>query len=238
MGIAERREREKLQRQNDILDAAEKVFFKKGFKAATIDDVAEAAELSKGTIYLYFKSKVSLYLGIELRANKLLKKKFESALANRPDEISRLRAIGQAYFEFSEKYPDYFKAMAFFETLDDDDLRQLDDDPLGQKCHEAGMQILSMISDAVRSGIDKGIIRPECHPMRTAILLWATSNGVITLLKNKGEHFATMHDANPAAIIDDYFRMINHWLLVDDSPENTAQEKRPTDGDNPAGNDK
>ena len=48
MGITERREREKEQRKNDIVDAAERVFFKRGHEYATMDDVAIEAELSKG----------------------------------------------------------------------------------------------------------------------------------------------------------------------------------------------
>ncbi|MCK5408322.1 MAG: helix-turn-helix transcriptional regulator, partial [Candidatus Krumholzibacteria bacterium] len=60
MGIAERREREKEQRRIDIIDAAERVFFSKGWQAATMDDVAEAVELSKATLYLYFKNKEEL----------------------------------------------------------------------------------------------------------------------------------------------------------------------------------
>ena len=61
MGIAERKEREKEQRRKAILDAAEKVFFEKGLKYSTMDDVAEEAELSKGTLYLYFKNKEELF---------------------------------------------------------------------------------------------------------------------------------------------------------------------------------
>jgi AcrR family transcriptional regulator len=72
MGTAERREREKEERRNSILDAAEKVFFSKGVREATMDDIAEEAEVSKGTIYLYFGSKEEVYLGIDLRALKIL----------------------------------------------------------------------------------------------------------------------------------------------------------------------
>jgi len=47
MGIVERRQREKEQRRSAIIDAAEAVFFSKGLEIATMDDVAEEAELSK-----------------------------------------------------------------------------------------------------------------------------------------------------------------------------------------------
>ena len=53
MGIAERKAREKLIRHQQILDAAYEVFNQVGFFAATMDQIAERAELAKGTIYIY-----------------------------------------------------------------------------------------------------------------------------------------------------------------------------------------
>ena len=73
MGVAERREREKEQRRQAILDAAEHLFFKKGVEDTTMDDVAEAAEFSKGTLYLYFKNREDIYHGIYHRGMEVLK---------------------------------------------------------------------------------------------------------------------------------------------------------------------
>jgi AcrR family transcriptional regulator len=64
MGIAERRERGKAQRRLDIVRAAEKVFLSKGYDDATMDEIAEEAELSKGTLYLYFKGKEDVHAQI------------------------------------------------------------------------------------------------------------------------------------------------------------------------------
>jgi AcrR family transcriptional regulator len=49
-------------RCNEILDAARKIFAKKGFADATMDEIAAACGLAKGTLYLYFKSKRDVYL--------------------------------------------------------------------------------------------------------------------------------------------------------------------------------
>jgi AcrR family transcriptional regulator len=48
-------------RRSEILTAAIKVFGKKGFAATCVDDVAAAADIAKGTLYLYFKSKQEIY---------------------------------------------------------------------------------------------------------------------------------------------------------------------------------
>lgn len=49
-------------RSSEILGAARRVFARKGFAGASVDDVAEAAGLAKGTVYSYFPSKRDLYL--------------------------------------------------------------------------------------------------------------------------------------------------------------------------------
>ena len=66
MGVTERKEREKEKRREEIIQAAVKVFYKKGVDHATMDDIAEVAELSKATLYLYFTSKEEIYYFVHL----------------------------------------------------------------------------------------------------------------------------------------------------------------------------
>jgi AcrR family transcriptional regulator len=53
-------------RPAEILDAALTVFSARGFAAAKLDDVAKEAGVSKGTLYLYFKSKEALFEAMAL----------------------------------------------------------------------------------------------------------------------------------------------------------------------------
>lgn len=64
MGIKERKEREKERRRHQIMVAAKRVFSAKGFSKTTIEDIAREAELSPGTLYLYFKNKDDLYASL------------------------------------------------------------------------------------------------------------------------------------------------------------------------------
>jgi len=61
---AERREEYLQERRERILDAAIEVFGKKGFAGANVADIAEAANIGKGTVYLYFKSKEEIFSAI------------------------------------------------------------------------------------------------------------------------------------------------------------------------------
>jgi AcrR family transcriptional regulator len=59
-----RREREKAAHRQEIMNAAVRVFARRGFAAATLDEIAQEAEFSKGTLYLYFPSKEDLLFNV------------------------------------------------------------------------------------------------------------------------------------------------------------------------------
>ena len=63
-----RREKERQARVELILDAAEELFVDKGFTATTMNDIGEAAEFSRASLYNYFPSKETIYVAILGRA--------------------------------------------------------------------------------------------------------------------------------------------------------------------------
>lgn len=89
MGILERKEREKKIRQKQIQDAAKEVFLEKGFKMATMEDIAKRAELSPATIYLYFKNKDELYASLNLNTLEFLQKEIEKISNNGKMPVER-----------------------------------------------------------------------------------------------------------------------------------------------------
>jgi TetR/AcrR family transcriptional regulator len=212
MGTAERRERERLRRQNQILDAAEEVFSRKGFKSATIDEVAESAELSKGTIYLYFKSKEHLLLGIDLRGTRVLTEKFVRASAAADSGLEKTMEIGRAYIEFSQEYPSYFVAMSYKDYLDQDALKDLDDDPLAQQCLSAEQAALGVLVDAIELGKSDGTIRPDLDSWETAIQLWAQSNGAILMHNSVGRHFHEKHGLRENFLLVGFFDFVHRSI--------------------------
>jgi AcrR family transcriptional regulator len=202
MGTLERRERERVQRWESILDAAERVFFSKGVREATMDEVAEAAELSKGTIYLYFKSKQEIYYNINHRALLILRKMFEQVMDLPVPGAEKIREIGRAYYRFSQEYPDYFEAMMHFEA---EVLKAEDAGSIGIECHEAGMEVLGLVAESIRQGIADGSLRSDLDPMKTSILLWAQTDGVIRIVARKCQQMKDFANLNPEGLIDDFF---------------------------------
>jgi AcrR family transcriptional regulator len=209
MGIAERREREKEQRRQAILDAAEKVFFSKGMAQATMDEVAETAELSKGTLYLYFKSKEELYFGISCRALSLLKKMFVEAVQDHPTGIEKIRAIGKAYYQYSQKYPDYFYMIIHYEISQLDNLASKS---ILLQCHEIGRGVMEVVASSVSTGLQDKTVRADLDPIRTAYLLQGVSTGIIQLIAREQVHIKEFENFSARDLMEDFMDMMYHAL--------------------------
>jgi AcrR family transcriptional regulator len=69
---SQRGEQAKAVRREEILDAARRVFAERGFRGTTIADIAEAAGIALGTIYLYFPSKEDVFAALNERLGALI----------------------------------------------------------------------------------------------------------------------------------------------------------------------
>ncbi|WDP89547.1 MAG: helix-turn-helix transcriptional regulator [Desulfobacter sp.] len=112
-GPMKRREREREYRVRTILDAAEHLFAQKGFLKTSVEQIADAAELSVGTVYFYFKNKEALLAALFDESLFLLRsilgEKFEAA----PSPLAGMEMAGHAFFEeFCSQYTT--KALVLF----------------------------------------------------------------------------------------------------------------------------
>ncbi len=178
MGIVERKEREKRMRRDMILEASEVVFVEKGLRAATLDEIAEKAEVSKGTIYLYFSSKEDLYFSLMIRGLSLLLKMFQEA---RPEEVPPTEALyrlGDVYYKFSREQSYLFRMLAAVENPDVNG--QVSREVLSQ-LEETSNRVLSYVAQFVQKGIDEGVFRNDVSSHEAVILFWISLNGILNM---------------------------------------------------------
>ena len=113
MGTAERRQREAAQRRKSILDAARKIFWKRGYVGTTMPQIAELAELAPGTLYLYFPGKEALYVELLREGYDLLLERLAGQGQRHADPFDQAAALIDAFFGFARQYPEYFDIMFF-----------------------------------------------------------------------------------------------------------------------------
>ncbi len=211
MGITERREREKEQRKKTIIDAAERIFFSEGVENSSMDEVAAAAELSKGTLYLYFQNKDDLYHAIIHRGLNLLYSSFEKVVAKEEKGIDKLNAIGKAYYDFYKQYPEYANAMLHHEGHKIE-IKCNEKNPYVARCNETGNKLFGFMQEAVKTGIQDGSLQPDLDPLLISIVLWAHSNGVMQIIESKGEFFEKMMGIKTGDIMDYSFQLMRCYL--------------------------
>jgi TetR/AcrR family transcriptional regulator len=212
MGTAERHKRERQARIELILDAAEKVAAMKGLHNSTMEEIAKKAELGKSTVYLYFRSKDALYLGLDLRGSHIQERMFVEAAASRVEGLARVMAIGRAYFKYAEEYPVYFQAKAHLGPVTLETLLEYKDDPMLAEYQEVTGSCNQVLINAIKAGQADGTIRKDANPMVLAILLWGESNGVIEVILNRKEPLRQFLGLEPESIMENYFDSMERAL--------------------------
>ena len=174
MGIAERKEREKIFRREQILEAAYQLFHESGYSAATMDQIAERAELAKGTLYLYFKSKEEVYFALLNRGLEILIDLLEDKLSRRPPPERILTEIANTLSEFNREYVDYIR---IFIIMNQEDKQAKLSDEICAQFNSRAATILKLMKNEIQSLIDAGTFIPV-NAMQVANLLWAAFNGI------------------------------------------------------------
>ncbi len=182
MGIAERKLREKESRRATILQAAKEVFFAKGLNGGTLDEVAAAAELSKGTLYLYFSSKEEIYCSLLVEGTQVLRHYFEKAFDPSLKPEANLRRLGQAYFEFSQEQPQFFRLMFLYNFHSE--FKQPLPKELKDELDCGANGCLKIVTDTIEEGIRRGHFRPV-SPYLATMACWAALNGTVMMAVNE-----------------------------------------------------
>jgi AcrR family transcriptional regulator len=182
MGIQERKEREKERRKQQILVAAKRVFSDNGFNKATMEDIAHEAELSPGTLYLYFKNKEELYASLSLRILQYLLLRIEHVNAMKqagPDE--KLKALMEAMYDVYEFDP--LIIINMFHLQSSDTLKNLSPQLL-EEITELTRKAMKSIVQIFKDGVTKGIFIDR-HPVALADMFWSLFSGVILWMTSK-----------------------------------------------------
>lgn len=178
MGSERRREREKEHRRSAILRSARKEFFEKGFRAVTVDSIARRAELSKGAIYLYFKSKEEIYAQILLRDIDKFHDRVDALLDTTKSASDNLRQFTEVYASFFISDRELFRIFMNF---------MIQHNPvnftpnINDHIVKATNQTVVIIEQILQMGVERGEF-PQGLDIRVCRnALWGFLNGIIAL---------------------------------------------------------
>ena len=217
MSTKERKKREKQRRRNTILNAAEKIIFSKGLSQSTMTEIAKEAELSKGTLYLYFKNKTELYTAITKRGSNKLNNKLMKIFSGDHTGMELIRLMGETYLDFVQHNPGYYNAFAHYESLRDSD--KLKNSEIAQVCEENRQEAMSLMVRALQIGMQDGTIKKTFDPKELAVLIWASTRGITMIghLRGTDHHFKMLEEMkiNTESLFKDFINLIGEGMATE-----------------------
>jgi len=155
------------QRRGQILDAAIRCFSKAGYERATMDDVAEASGLSKGSLYRFFKSKDEILLALFEHYEERIGAAFVPSQQS-PGGLSRLRSYGETAVEMLGGASDLSGVWAeFFGHRES-----------RERMRDVYRRSRRRIAAIVREGIESGEMRDR-DPVDAATTILASMEGLL-----------------------------------------------------------
>jgi len=109
-----RKERERARHRREILEAAERVFVRKGYHQATVEEIAQEAEFAVGTIYNFFEGKEDLYARVVEKIAEDFMRQFETEVLTQEDPEDAIGALIALRLSHFEEHRGFFKV--FLET--------------------------------------------------------------------------------------------------------------------------
>ena len=182
MTIHERQSRDRERRRQQIIAASKRVFLSKGASRVTIKDIADEAELSPGTLYIYFKNKDELYASLSIRILKHLNLRLQRVRENKELPYDqKINSVKQAFCEVYEVDPPMLINLYHLqssETLENISAELFDE------IMNLSRQCLKTLSKIFAKGIEAGSYIPV-DPMKTALILWSMFSGLVVWEESK-----------------------------------------------------
>ena len=111
MGIPERRERERKELRQKILNAARELLVKRGYEAVTMREIAKRIEYSATALYKHFVDKDALVRELCREDFSAFARYLVEEVATSGDPVERMARAGIVYLEFAEQYPAHYRLM-------------------------------------------------------------------------------------------------------------------------------
>lgn len=157
-----RKEKEKLIREKDIIDAAEKVFTVIGYNETSMEAIAKEAQFTRKTIYQYFTDKEDLLLTVIIRGFERLLHNLRNAVVNGKNGYEKLKHLTNAYFQFYKDSPDTLNLMnyiGYIKPKEENSAKRIEFNQISE-------QLAQEIAKVIDEGKADGSIRTDFDTLR------------------------------------------------------------------------
>ena len=208
-----RKERERLAHRREILAAAERVFVRKGYHGATVEEIAREAEFAVGTLYNFFKGKDDMYEEVVADLMSDYFARFEGRVLSQDDPVAAIGALVELRLTHFDEHRGF--ARVFLETMPGGRLGMTGAVP--ERCAGMPDRHMELVSGIFARGIEAGVFEPV-DPLDLVLCLDGIINAFVAYWARR----------EPTAPLGERIGKMTELIL------NRIMVRRPRDGE-PAG---
>lgn len=182
MATGTRKQREFIDRQQQVLQVARELFRQLGYLGLNMDRIAERMGVAKGTIYQHFKNKEEVILALAVKTLEKRTAMFERAVVFPGCPRERMAAVGCAAEMFVINFPDHFELE---KVLSCSSIIEKTSEKLQTSKTAAELKCISLVSGVVRDAIASGdlSLSQEVSPDQVVFGLWSASYGGYSIME-------------------------------------------------------
>jgi AcrR family transcriptional regulator len=188
--ITEQRREESEARARRIMDAASRVFIRRGVENATMQMIAREAGVAVGTIYIHFASRDEVYLSLRAEFGKRLSEGQRRVKSRGLEPLEEIRALGSVYIEYLHEYGE---PVLISEPVRYSDIRKRLRRASELRAFDRGSarskQLFRVFSGSVERAFTKGLISDPLGPIGVSVAIWSTINGAFMVARDP-DHLA------------------------------------------------
>ena len=179
-----------------MLSAALEVFSKKGYTASTLEDIAQAAEVTRGALYNHFRGKVDLYNTLVAQAARQPGQIVQAALAEGGPFLEIMRRVFVNQIILLETDPIYRATaqLAMFKLEPNPEL-----EGAAELLNRGRQSTLELLTGAFEEGLEHGFVRPELEAVEMARTFMALQIGLFHVWSTHPQAFNLEHSARALA---------------------------------------
>lgn len=203
---------ESSRRWHEVLDTAAAVFYRSGYESASVNDVAKALGITKGSLYHYVQSKEDLLYSIIREMHVLNRDNLKRAVASDGTPVERLRSyfVGhtRTNIDYLEKSSLIYRDLRHLSARRRREIVRLRDD------------VESLVREMLTAGIEDQTICPLLDPHLASIEMFSTANSIYQWYQPSGPH-------SPADVADSVADFVMAAVVCSDGTGRCFRHRSP-----------
>lgn len=195
--------------KTQILNAAKIRFEQKGIQLTTVDEIAKEADMSKSTLYVYFKSKDEILYHLIYAEFQKMKENMEKCKKESTSFKDAYYAICHMMVAYQKQSPVFFECLL---NRIEVSRKQMEDMPVLKQIYAVGEQVNDIIAELLETGMKQGKVKKDIPLIPTVLFMWSSISEAVRFANEKSDYLKTRLSMKQEEYLEYSFALILHAI--------------------------